>query len=444
MGALSGRARAALGATSHTGEETRVQPLNPFQRPPTEAPRRQAYGVGFSYRATVHEQVMALGELADFLELPAEDYVDARVRQRFDPQEALLAEAAARYPVVAHGNAMSLGTAQPLDEVQPGYLERVERFVARTPVSAYSEHLAFTQVGQRGVKSFLALPYTDLGVAAAAANARALGRRLGGLPVLLENVTCYFPVPGAAMAEHEFLRRVVEQADCGILLDVCNLHINSTNHGYDPRAFIDALPGERVRQAHFCGYTRPDPRVEPRDHAQGWLEDTHYAPTQDPIWELLDYAVRRTDLDAIILERDRNLTAMREVSDDLWRAREVFYAHRPRVPLERPTGAVTWGPPINEPDETDDPQPYAEELLRFQEGLLRLLTDPALQRELDRLGEDALEPLGLGTDERRALAGIAPEHRRRLARHVAHDLRTREEESRAALERDLSGWATGA
>lgn len=60
-------------------------------------------------------------------------------------------------------------------------------------------------------------------------------------------------LPGAEMTEAQFLTEIVERSDCGLLLDITNLYINSVNHDNDICSFLEQLPLEQVVQLHFVG-----------------------------------------------------------------------------------------------------------------------------------------------------------------------------------------------
>jgi len=369
-----------------------------------EITRRPPYGVGFSYRFNVHREVMAARKLIDFLEIPAEDYTVQRRRETGDPEESLLAEAAQAFPLVVHGTSASVGSGDPASD---DWLRRNQALIERVPAAAYSDHLAFTRSGQRSIRSFASIPYTDLGVAVASANIRRLRARLR-VPVLVENVTYHFAIPDGQMTESEFVGRVAEEADCGILLDIANVHINARNHGYDPERFIDELPGDRVQQAHFCGATDEG----------SYLLDTHFEPTQEEIWSLLEYALNRTSLNALILERDRGYHPFRAVLDEVWRAGEVFKRFRPSQPAGAPT-AVGRTPALG-----SEPPDCAEEdrraLARFQEVLLRMLGSPSYAAKVFR-DKGAIIDTGLDGTERQILASIPRREWNWLAHEVILD-----------------------
>lgn len=387
------------------------------------ATRTRPWGVGFSYRFPVHAEILSAAGAFDFLELPTCDYTDASRRRTADPDWERIEQIARRFPLIAHSTSLSMGSAGAPDGEE---LRRLERFLERVPVSEVSEHLSFTLGSTRAVDSFVPLPFTDLGVAAAAANARTIADR-SGLPFFLENVTYLFAIPGAQLSEAEFITRVVERADCGILLDVANLFINATNHHYEWRELVDGLPAERVAQSHFCGAT--DDR--------GFLLDTHCERTPEEVWQVLDYALSKTSLRALILERDDRFQPFTEVLDEVWRAKELFARHRAASPPAEFERTVRRRPASRE----READLVLVELARFQDALLELLSDRELALAVDREGESALRHTGLAREERRWLAAIPSDQRDRFA--AGERNRQAGERARRAAQRrrDFARWS---
>lgn len=391
---------------------------------------RPAWGVGMGYRYCIHKQIMASAADVDFIEIPAEDYVDAYRRKYADPDEVLLKEAVARFPCVGHGSDVSVGSADP---PPADYLERVGRFVQRTPVSEYSEHMTCTRAGEESVACFVAIPFTDLGVAVTVANAKRVARVVG-VPFLLENVCYHFPIPGAVMREEELLARIVEQVDCGILLDITNVYINAVNHHYDPHQFIRSLPAERIQQAHYCGVMR-----EPN----GYLLDTHSEITPPEVWALLDEALACTSLRALILERDDKFLPWERTINEVRLAREIFLKHRPaQAPTDISVSISQSSSPGNGSDEiNDDDGGYNKEMALFQRVLLGILLDEKLAGALDREGESALRHTGLGRDERRLLAAIPREKRDVVSSRIRMTRRIEQAEKDLRRRYELAWWA---
>jgi uncharacterized protein (UPF0276 family) len=136
-----------------------------------------------------------------------------------------------------------------------------------------------------------------------------------GVPFALENIT-YYAHPGhAELSELEFLSSVLEQSDVGLLLDVNNVYVNSVNHGFDPRAYLEAIDPKRVVEIHVAGHTRKP---------SGLVLDTHGAPVADPVLELLDFTLRRTGPVPVLLERDNDIPALSELVAEAQTLRRVY------------------------------------------------------------------------------------------------------------------------
>jgi uncharacterized protein (UPF0276 family) len=148
-----------------------------------------------------------------------------------------------------------------------------------------------------------------------------------GAPLLLENATFYAHMPGCTMDEGAFLRAVCEASGCGLLLDVNNVYVNSQNHGFDARAFLDAVPLERVRQLHVAGHTLMD----------GVIIDTHIGPVIDEVWALYRHVLARAGrLIPTLIEWDQEIPPLDRVLDEVDRARAEAAAA-----LASATGAAT-------------------------------------------------------------------------------------------------------
>jgi hypothetical protein len=120
------------------------------------------------------------------------------------------------------------------------------------------------------------------------------------------------------MSELDFLNAVLDEADCDLLLDVNNIIVNSVNHGYDPVAFLDALPGERIAYGHVAGHYEeaPDLRV-----------DTHGADVIEPVWQLLDRAYNRFGVFPTLLERDFNIPPLETLAHEVSRIAQQQRRH---------------------------------------------------------------------------------------------------------------------
>lgn len=204
----------------------------------------------------------------------------------------------AAYPMLTHGLTMSLGGTDPLGDE---YLRELARYLDRVRPAMHSDHLCFCGTRGRMVHDLLPLPFTTAAAKHAAARLREAEDRLERR-VAIENIT-YYLVPGAfALDEAAFVREVLERADASLLLDVNNVYVNATNHGFDPIAFVDALPLDRVAWIHVAGHRWSD------EHEL--LIDTHGAAVIPPVVALLEHVLERTGPRPVVLERDHDIPAL--------------------------------------------------------------------------------------------------------------------------------------
>jgi uncharacterized protein (UPF0276 family) len=208
-----------------------------------------------------------------------------------------------RHPFVCHGLSLDLGGPRPLDVA---LLKRIRNFMREHGMTLYTEHLSWC--GDDGhLYDLLPIPCTGDAVRWVAGRIRQ-AQDILEMQIGVENASYYVAPPGAEMSETAFIRAVIEEADCLLHLDINNAYVNSRNFGFDPLAFIDALPLERTCYLHMAGhYVEPD----------GILVDTHGAAVIDPVWRLLDDAYARTGPLPTCLERDFNIPALDELASEV-------------------------------------------------------------------------------------------------------------------------------
>ncbi|PSJ24309.1 hypothetical protein B7P34_34110 [Streptosporangium nondiastaticum] len=240
-----------------------------------------------------------------FFEIISENFLGCHGGRR-----SALEEIADHYPVVLHGVSLSIGSTDPLDS---GYLRRLKRLADDVDAPWVSDHVCWTGVLGINTHDLLPLPFTEETLAHVTDRARIVQDVLER-PLILENPSSYVEFRASTLTEWEFLARLAEEADCGILLDVNNVHVSAYNHDFDPEAYLRALPHERVVQMHLAGHT---------DHGTHII-DTHDAPVAEPVWELYRTAVELTGGGAAtLLERDDRLPPFPELMAELDRARAV-------------------------------------------------------------------------------------------------------------------------
>ncbi|HZP22263.1 MAG TPA: DUF692 domain-containing protein [Terriglobales bacterium] len=264
------------------------------------------YGVGIGLRIPHYRHILEKKPVVDWFEIISENYmVDGG-----NPL-AVLDAILEQYRVVQHGVSMYFGSAQPLNRE---HLRRLKNLVRRTKTPWLSDHLCWGSVDGSYSHDLLPIPYTWEAVEVTAERIRQVQDYLE-IPVVVENVSSYAEFHDSVMTEWEFLNEVVERADCGILLDVNNIYVSSMNHSFDPREYLDAVPGERVAQIHVAGHSR----------YEKYILDTHDHPVIDPVWELYARAIRRIGPTATLLEWDDRIPSFEEVHAEALKANRYLH-----------------------------------------------------------------------------------------------------------------------
>jgi uncharacterized protein len=273
-------------------------------------------GVGLGLRRSMMDELVAHPPATvDFMEVAPENWIG--VGGALGRKFRWFTE---RFPFVAHGLSLSLGGPAPLDE---RFLKRVREFLDRHGIRYYTEHLSYC--GDDGqLYDLMPIPFTEEAVRYVAARIRRAMEVLER-PIAVENVS-YYAAPGREMDEVRFLEAVLEEADCGLLLDVNNVYVNAINHGYDPDDFLAALPGERIVYLHVAGHYV---------QAEDLRVDTHGAPVADPVWALLDRAYARFGALPTLLERDFNIPPLAELQRELDLVRRLQKQHEAPPVAER-------------------------------------------------------------------------------------------------------------
>lgn len=238
--------------------------------------------IGVGYRREMASWIRARPRGVSCLELTAEHFY------RGD-HEATFAALRRDYRLYVHGLALSLGTPGPLDA---RHLDQFTRVVRAVDPDWISDHIAFTRTRESDLGHLNPVPPTREMVRLLADHAREVADRCRK-PLLLENITSYLKLEGD-LTETEFLNELCARADCGLLLDVTNLFINSRNHRFDPLAWLRELDPARIRQLHLVGYAREGERYI----------DSHAEPIQPDLLELAAEVVRYAPVQSIVLERD--------------------------------------------------------------------------------------------------------------------------------------------
>ncbi len=264
-------------------------------------------GFGLGLRPQHYPDVLAGQPAVDWWEVISENFmIDGGNPRR------VLRQVRERWPVVLHGVSLSIGSVDPIDEV---YLARLAALVAEVEPAIVSDHLCWSRFGGHSAHDLWPVPYTDEALAMIVDRVGRVQDRLGRR-ILLENPSSYATFAASHIPEAEFLAEVARRADCGILLDVNNVYVSSRNHGWDPHAYLAAIPTDRVGQIHLAGHT---------NHGSHLL-DTHDQPVCDEVWELYAAATARFGAVSAMIERDDEIPPLADLVAELDHARAIVAA----------------------------------------------------------------------------------------------------------------------
>jgi len=272
-------------------------------------------GFGVGLRTAHFAHILERTPPVDWFEVISENFMDTGGRPLH-----VLDRIAERYPVVMHGVSLSIGSTDPLDR---GYLARLKALAARVRPAWVSDHLCWTGVAHRTSHDLLPVPYTEEALRHIVARVKVVQEVLER-PLILENPSSYVAFRSSTMSEQEFLARLAVEADCGLLLDVNNVFVSARNHGFDPRAYVEAIPPERVVQVHLAGHT----------DMGAYLLDTHSDHVVDGVWDLYRLLWERCGARSTLLEWDERIPPFDVVHAEVLKA-QALVAASPRARARR-------------------------------------------------------------------------------------------------------------
>ena len=213
------------------------------------------------------------------------------------------------YPVVTHGVALSIGSADPLD---PKYLKKLKKLVDHIEPVWFSDHLCWTSINKVHSYDLLPLPQTEKVIMHIADRIDQVQNYVGK-KMLIENVSSYVTFKDSDVSEWEFISEIARKSGCGILLDINNIYVNAFNHDFSAETYIQSIPTEYVAQFHLAGHT---------DFGT-YLFDTHSARMIDATWKLYELAVRRFGNIPTLVEWDEGIPDFDVLVDERKKAVEI-------------------------------------------------------------------------------------------------------------------------
>jgi len=265
-------------------------------------------GLGVGLRTVHYPYILENHPEVDWFEIISENYMDSGGRPRY-----VLDQIAERYAVVMHGVSLSIGSTDPLNYE---YLAKLKSLAKAVDARWISDHICWTGVAGRNSHDLLPVPFTDATLRHVIERVRIVQDFLER-PLVLENPSSYVTFAQSTMREWEFISRLAEDADCGLLLDVNNVYVSSVNHDFDAVEFVESVPHHRIVQVHLAGHT----------NCGTHLIDTHDDHVIDAVWELYRLAHGLTGGVSTLLEWDAKIPPFPVVHAEIQTARKYMESH---------------------------------------------------------------------------------------------------------------------
>lgn len=266
-------------------------------------------GFGLGLRSTHYPHILQQWPTVDWFEIISENFMDTGGRPIHT-----LEQVSARYPIVMHGVSMSIGSTDPLN-IQ--YLKKLKQLAEFIHAVWISDHLCWTGVAHQNSHDLLPLPYNESTLLHIVERIKRVQDVLDR-PLILENPSSYVEFRESTMTEWDFIARMAEAADCGLLLDVNNIYVSCFNHGWDAEHYLAAIPHDRVVQYHLAGHT----------HKGTHIIDTHSDHVIEDVWKLYTQASTLSGGRSTLLEWDDNIPAFEVVHAEVLKAKshlEIAY-----------------------------------------------------------------------------------------------------------------------
>ena len=256
---------------------------------PSQLPRVSGVGFKPEHFSAINFERQPIG----FFEVHAENYMGAD-----GTPHAQLSRLREDYSLSVHGVGLSIGSMQAIDR---DHLQRLKVLCRRHEPASFSEHLAWSSHDGIFLNDLLPLPYTEKTLARVVEHVDQVQSVLGR-QMLLENPATYLKFEASTIPETAFLTEIVRRTGCGLLLDVNNVMVASTNHMLDPRQYIAGLPMEAVGEIHLSGHSQVLD-----DAGAPLLIDSHDTPVTNGVWELYAEVISNAGPIASLIEWDNDI-----------------------------------------------------------------------------------------------------------------------------------------
>lgn len=254
--------------------------------------------VGLGLRRELFTPLKTPPSSLHFLEIAPENWIE--VGGKLSRELHYFSE---KFPIYCHGLSLSLGGQDPLNF---DLLKKIKKFLNEYKAEVYSEHLSYCS--DKGyLYDLLPIPMTEAAVKHVSKRIKTVQDFLER-KIAVENASTYLIPPISTMKETDFIRAILEEANCEMLLDVNNVYVNSVNHQFNPIEFLKEIPTQKIRYLHVAGHFQKSKNL---------IIDTHGEAIVKNVWDLLKQTYEIHGLFPTLLERDFNIPPFREIKREL-------------------------------------------------------------------------------------------------------------------------------
>jgi uncharacterized protein (UPF0276 family) len=231
--------------------------------------------------------------------------------------EKAFEEAVFSRPTVAHGLSLSIGS---VDKLNKKFVKQMKKFLDRYEIEYYSEHLSFSSFDGKQSYELLPIPMTKKMIELVSDKVKEV-EDIIQRNLILENATYYY-VPYAEMREVDFINEVLEKSGAKMLLDVNNVFVNSVNHTFKAKKFIDEIDKSKIAYMHMAGHYF--------DEEANMRIDSHGMPICSGVWKLLDYTLKQIDA-PVMIERDNNIPPLDVLEEEYIKMSDIVKYSRGKI-----------------------------------------------------------------------------------------------------------------
>jgi len=254
---------------------------------------------GVGLKAAHYHDALSDDRAPAFVEVHAENYLHAG-----GPAHRHLTAIRSKYRLSLHGVGLSLGGPTP---PEPAQLAARRALIQRYQPEQFSEHLAWTGIGDTYFNDLLPVAYSSDTLARVVNHLDATQNALG-VRILIENPSTYLQYSRSTYTEPQFLTELVRRSGCGLLLDLNNIVVSAANHGLDAYQYLRDLPLTAVGEIHLAGHRKCQDSLE-----RSLLIDSHDGPVQQPTWDLFQDFLQLAGTRPTLIEWDNNLPSWQEL-----------------------------------------------------------------------------------------------------------------------------------